>query len=428
MAFFNPLSRAFGLDIGDRTFKVAQIAKLRRRAKMPYRLTAWGSISVPEGVMDKGEVQNMADAAEFVGRLVSETRGLKGRGVVACLPEAKSFVKLVEIEKEAKDADIQRLVIKEIEQNIPLKFDEIYYDWQLIEDAPPPKPEAETPPPAEKAGDDEGADAEDDAEGPAADAEDGGAETAAEPEETAPEDGPEKEPAVKPTRDPGKVRVLIAAAPKKIIDDYAQMLETAGLAPLAFEIEAVAIARAIVPLDEDFYDPIGILDLGATRSSLVIYDEGVLQMSISIPISGHELTKLVSDKFNISEKDAELVKIECGLDATRCEDRMWKIMLPVIDDMSSKIRNALRFYKIGFQMGKKIERLYLCGGGAHFREIDTVLSRKLTIKVRPGDALVNIRKPRSFEDAKSLTYTTAIGLALRAADESEKYRGSFLHI
>ncbi len=428
MAFFNPLSKAFGLDIGDRTFKVAQIAKVRR-TKMPYRLTAWGSIAVPEGVMERGEVQDMAAAADFVNQLIGQTKGLKGRGVVACLPEAKSFVKLVEIEKGLNDKDVQALVAREIEQNIPLKFDEIYYDWQQVEDAPAPKPEARSQEPAADKEEDEGRTEE------AADRENGEEETPAEAQGEAEErtngaDEEEKEPAAEPPPAvPGdRTRVLIAAAPKNIIDGYSQMLEMAGLAPLAFEIEAVAIARAIVPIDESFFDPIGILDIGATRSSLVIYDEGVLQMSISIPISGYELTKMIGEKLGISHDDAELVKVECGLDANRCEDRMWKILLPVIDDMSAKIRNALRFYKIGFALGKKIERLYLCGGGAHFREIDTVLSRKLTIKVRRGDALVNIRKPKTFQDDKSLTYTTAIGLALRAADESEKYRGSFLHI
>jgi type IV pilus assembly protein PilM len=401
---FNPLSQAFGLDIGDRTFKVAQLA-CGGRPGQPCRLTAWGSISIPEGIMDKGEVLNMAQAAGYVRQLIDQTRGLKGKAVIACLPEAKSFVKAVEIQPGISESEIKQAVLKEIEQNIPLKTDEIYYDWQIIQDQelPPAQPAAAAAPEttateALKNADEKKTETE------------MGAETAA-PAEAVP-----------------KSRILIAAAPKNLIDGYSQMLETAGLAPLAFEIEAVAIARAIVPYDEQFSEAVGILDLGATRSSLVIYDGGILQMSISIPISGYELTKIISEQLQISMSDAELVKVECGLDANRCEDRLWRILRPAIDDMCAMIRNALRFYKVGFPMGKKVERLYLCGGGAHFREIDSVLSRKLTIKVRRGDALINMQMHKNFPEDKSLTYATAIGLGLRAVEEGRKYSGSIFSL
>ena len=120
-------------------------------------------------------------------------------------------------------------------------------------------------------------------------------------------------------------------------------------------------------------------------------------------------------------------KKECGLDADRCEDKMWNILLPLIDDITDKIRNALRFYKIGFPQGEKIERLYLCGGGALYKEIDTVLSRKLTIKAQRGNALANIalKLPKAFpKKDDALMYATAIGLAIRAADENEMHHNS----
>jgi len=402
---FNPLSQAFGLDIGDRSFKVIQMTS-GKRPDSPCRLTAWGGINIPEGIMDKGEVLNMAQAADYINKLLSQTRGLKGRAVVACLPEAKSFVKTVEVNAGISEAEIRQVVAKEIEMNIPLKPDEIYHDWQVIQgsELPPAAPaEAEPASPENNA---------------AEEIRGGKAEGAGEKAEPAGQTAAAAEAVAVP-----KSRILIAAAPRNLIDGYSQMLETAGLVPLAYEIEAVAMARAIIPFDEQFAEAIGVLDLGATRSSLVIYDGGILQMSISIPISGYELTKIISEKLQINESDAELVKIECGLDANRCEDRMWRILLPVIDDMCAKIKNALRFYKIGFPMGKKIERLYLCGGGAHFREIDSVLSRKLTIKVRRGDAMINTQIHKDFPEDKSLTYATAIGLALRGVVESRKYSG-----
>src|SRR5688572_346500 len=388
MALLNPLSNAFGLDVGDRTFKLVQVR--RSRGARPYRLIAWNSIEVPEGVMERGDIKDMDKAVEYLTKLVHTAKGsLGGRATVACLPEAKTFIKIIEIPAGSSEDDLRRAVIREIESNIPLPPEDIYYDWQVLEERAPAPPEAEP--------------------------------EAAEP----PAEGAEAVPPHAPQRPP--MQVLMGAAPNTLVDDYTNLLERAGLAPVALEIEAMAISRAIVPFDEPIEEAVGILDIGATRSSLVIYDSGALQMSISIPISGIAITKLVSESLGVSMEDAELLKRECGLDATRCEDKMWKILLPLIDDMTEKIRNALRFYKIGFPAGKKIERLYLCGGGAQFREIDSVLSRKLTIKARRGDSLTNLdeRLPSTFpKKEEALGYATAIGLAMRAADENAKYRNA----
>ncbi len=394
---FNPLSDAFGLDIGDRTFKLVQVVRRHHGKHSPYRIVGWNSVDVPEGIMERGEVRDMAKAVERLTQLLRAPHGaVRGRAAVACLPEAKTFIKIIEAESGSSDDTLRKAVMTEIEQNIPLPPEEIYFDWQNIDELTKAEAAAALKDEKKKA------------------------------EARAENEG--KEPSEEPPAPEEKVmhRILMGAAPKQLVDDYTALLEGAGLAPIALEIEATAISRAIVPEKETIDEAVGILDIGATRSSLVIYDSGALQMSISIPISGMAITKLVSESLGVSMDDAELLKRECGLDANRCEDKMWKILLPLIDDMTEKIRNALRFYKIGFPSGKKIERLYLCGGGAQFHEIDSVLSRKLAIKVRRGDALANVdtKLPKDFPKGEALTYATAIGLALRAADENEKYKSA----
>ncbi len=419
MPLMNPLNYAFGLDIGDRSFKIAQVARHSSK-KTPRKLTAWGSVDVPEGIMERGEIVDPEKAAEHLIKLVSEAKGrLKGRAVVGCLPEARSFVKVIEMEQSSDRDVIRKAVSKEIEQNIPLPTEEIYYDWHLIgqeRKTPILQPTPEKPlAVAEKTEETEKKD-----EVKSTETENSEQEQVL--ESTQKEDAPQ----APPPEEHKMMRVMLAAAPRTLVDGYVQMMETAGLAPVALEIEATAIARAIIPTNDPLNEPLGILDIGATRSSLIICDEDAMQMSISVPLSGNELTEIISEKLEIELTDAELVKIECGLDAHRCEDKMWNILLPIVDDISNKIRNSLRFYRITFPTGKKIEKLILCGGGAYFRDIDTVLSRKLTIKVKRGDSLVNLSKlPKDFSEEGSLSYTTAIGLALRASDENERFRHSF---
>jgi Tfp pilus assembly PilM family ATPase len=423
----NPLSNAFGLDIGDRSFKLAQLRKGRGKNN-PYKLTAWSSVDVPEGIMNKGDVNENERATELLIKLMSDAKGrLKGRSVVACLPEAKTFIKIIDAKDGQNKEQLEKAVKKEIELNIPLPPNEIYYDWQLIR---PGEGEMEALTPKQmkkerkkkKEAKEKEATKENDKKDSS---EDNGADPEGEAKEPSLEEQMEEQAELK--KNGNDTKILLGAAPKKLVDDYTTILDMAGLAPIALEIEATAISRCIAPVKEGLPEAIGILDIGATRSSLVIYDRGMIQMSISIPISGIQITETISEALTINMNEAEILKRECGLDANRCEDKIWKIIAPLIDDITQKIRNALRFYKIGFPYGKKVEHMFLCGGGAHFREVDTVLSNQLAIKVDRGDALVNIKKSatRKFPHDQALSFATAIGLGMRAANESSRRTHSF---
>lgn len=437
----NPLSNAFGLDIGDRSFKLAQLKKTRGRSG-PYRLTAWSSIDVPEGIMNKGDVTDYEKAASLLTELMKKAHGrLKGRAVVACLPEAKTFIKIIDAKEGQSEQQLNKAVRREIELNIPLPPDEIYFDWQLVrphgsedEDNTAKKKKKRKKEPKgkkdKKSKDEDGAKEEAD-ENEKPKEEDAPAEPApdeaADDKEEKTEEQQMEEQAARAADGVEPAKILLGAAPKKLVDDYTSILDMAGLAPIALEIEATAISRCIAPAFEGLPEAIGILDIGATRSSLVVYDRGMIQMSISIPISGIQITDTISKALSINMDEAEILKRECGLDANRCEDKIWKIISPLIDDMTQKIRNALRFYKIGFPYGKKVEHMYLCGGGAHFREVDTVLSNQLAIRVERGDGLINVRKPapRKFPHDQALSFATAIGLGIRAANEANRRMTGF---
>lgn len=422
----NPLSNAFGLDIGDRSFKLAQLKKTRGK-NGPFRLMAWSSIDVPEGIMNKGEVADYDKAAALLSELLQNARGrIKGRAVVACLPEAKTFIKIIDAKEGQSESQLNKAVKREIELNIPLPPEEIYHDWQLIRPHGSEQEQTKSTLKKAKKADKEEKKEEENQEGNGADE--------GKPEENEDADRTEETGAEQSMEEQAELaeqagetnKILLGAAPKKLVDDYTTILDRAGLAPIALEIEATAISRCVAPTFESLPEAIGILDIGATRSSLVVYDRGMIQMSISIPISGIQITETISKALSINMDEAEILKRECGLDANRCEDRIWKIIAPLIDDMTQKIRNALRFYKIGFPYGKKVEHMYLCGGGAHFREVDTVLSNQLAIKVERGDALTNVRKPipKKFPHDQALSFATAIGLGIRAANEANRRMNS----
>lgn len=110
--------------------------------------------------------------------------------------------------------------------------------------------------------------------------------------------------------------VLIAALPKKTVDPYLNCLKKTGLLPQALEIESLAIARALIKNEISPF-PVLLIDLGATRTSFIIFSGYSLRFTDSIPVSAHKFTEAIAKTLNTDLKKAEELKIKYGLEIDR---------------------------------------------------------------------------------------------------------------
>lgn len=210
-----------------------------------------------------------------------------------------------------------------------------------------------------------------------------------------------------------EAKVLVGAAPKIVVDSYFTALEKSGVRAMALEIEAAAIIRCLI-LENDNTARI-IIDFGAARTGLIVYDQGTIQFTVSLPISGNGITDTISKTLNLDRQKAEKAKIVCGLDPSKCEGALLKILDDSINQLVDQIKKTIKFYQINFQIKNKIGEIVICGGGANFLNIDKILTEKLKVSVKIGDPLTNIgqSKKLNIPKDKALSYTTAIGLAMR---------------
>ncbi|PIT93932.1 hypothetical protein COU00_01710 [Candidatus Falkowbacteria bacterium CG10_big_fil_rev_8_21_14_0_10_43_11] len=230
-------------------------------------------------------------------------------------------------------------------------------------------------------------------------------------------------------------KILIAAVPKKIADDYAAILEGVGLLPVALEIEAAAIARSILPLAYESDKTTLILDIGASRSGLIAYADGAILFTASLPISGKKYTAIIAQKLNLTLAKAEEAKIICGLDSQAAQGIIAKTLKQMTDELVAKIKAALQHLAAYYPANLSVGQIYLCGGGASLLGLDAMLKQKLNIEVTIGDIFTNIRvtsrqkekylrekysavngeaQRRERQQDFSLTFAAAAGLALRS--------------
>ncbi len=230
-----------------------------------------------------------------------------------------------------------------------------------------------------------------------------------------------------PNRPDGKMTVLITASPKEYVDDLVNVIKAAGLAPLALEVESQATARSLISRTDE---TVLIMDISTVRTSLIIYGQGALQFTSSLPVAGVVFTDSISKTLGIDFDQAEKLKIQYGLEAVGEGSKIKKALLPVLNTLLSEIKNTIRFYEEHSGETSKIHRLFLTGGSSKLKHLPSFLFDRLTrqdendhalrsipgLKVELGNPWVNVLKkgevpPLSREE--SLSFATVIGLALR---------------
>ncbi|MDX9893292.1 MAG: type IV pilus assembly protein PilM [Patescibacteria group bacterium] len=346
-------NNAFGLDISDRALRLVQIKK----KGSGLTVSSYNELTLEPGIIDGGEIIEPEKVSLKIDKLIKEAKGDKivTKNVIAVLPEQKTFVKMINVanlggKKDLADGD----VLTEIQNHIPLAIDEIYLDWKILK------------------------------------------------------------------QNGSSAQILAGATPKDISESYLKLIKKSGLIPLALEIEAIAIIRSIINEKEQIKSGQNIakliIDFGAARSGLIVYDQGTVQFTVSLPISGNKISETIAKTLKIDYKKADQAKIVCGLDQKKCEGAILKILMSSIDNLTTHIKKSITYYQSNFPQANPIAEIIICGGGANLLDIDKILSTKLKLPATIGNPLTNtaINKKLELDDKKIKSYTTAIGLALRA--------------
>jgi type IV pilus assembly protein PilM len=221
------------------------------------------------------------------------------------------------------------------------------------------------------------------------------------------------------------ILVEVVAISATMMESYLSVFSRAGLTPLSFEIEAQAIARAVIPVGDN--SPIMIVDFGDTRTGVSISKNGRVFLTTTLSIGGVDLTNMIAKNFSLSFDEAEKMKHEYGLnEISKIED-----IFPAILNGISILRDELNKQYIYWENHnsingdhEQINHIILCGGDANLAGLSEYLELSMKIKVENANIWVNILEKdniipeMSFEE--SLSYATVLGLALGSFDYKSK--------
>jgi len=189
--------------------------------------------------------------------------------------------------------------------------------------------------------------------------------------------------------------ILMAAAPKRLVDDYVEMAKAAGLELAALETKPIAVGRAVIPQKSEA--GIAIAHIGTEITRISIWDKGEIRLVTTVAKGkNHILENIVASDPRV--KTAEKAKID-----EKNISEVSQAMAPVVDELIE----AIRYHQNRGYKPSAVKEIYLCGSGAVIKGVDKFISDQIKIPAKIAQPKYKTREPVNPDSI------TAFGLALR---------------
>ena len=233
-----------GLDIGTQTIKAVEV----KGAGNALTVTALAMVNTPPGLIQGGMIVDPKALGAVVKNLCGKNGIRSGRVISAAAGADAVVVRVIEVPKMTP-AELAETMKWEIERHIPFAANDVELSYQPIDD------------PATIAAD------------------------SANP----------------------NMEVLLAVARRDMVSLHLDTLQAAGLKPVAIDIEALAVGRALIDLNKHGLATknVVIVNIGAALTEVGVFKSGLLRFPRIIPMAGDNITRAISDGLGISMEDAE---------------------------------------------------------------------------------------------------------------------------
>ena len=119
-----------GMDISDTSLKYIQF-QLDKKGGTQFQISHWGDIDIPEGVLNRGVVDDVKKLSEAIREVKSKT-GIEM--VRVSLPEERAYLFETEIKRGTPFKEIRGLLEFRLEENVPLSPRDAFFDYDIFED------------------------------------------------------------------------------------------------------------------------------------------------------------------------------------------------------------------------------------------------------------------------------------------------------
>lgn len=214
-------------------------------------------------------------------------------------------------------------------------------------------------------------------------------------------------------KDPKKMEVMLSSVPSAFVESRLDMLEGIGLNVIAFEPEALAMVRALLPADANATQM--ILNVGDRTSDIIIAINGIPHLVRAIPIGWESLVRMASQNLNVDAAQAQQFILKFGLSPGKLEGKVHAAILGTVDNLVAEIEKSLKFFRDRYPHAA-LERIIVTGVAAVVPEMPLYIANHFGINIEIGNSWRNVSFPPAQQNellTVSNHFPVAVGLAER---------------
>ncbi len=217
----------------------------------------------------------------------------------------------------------------------------------------------------------------------------------------------------------GFMEVILVAAKKQIVHDYAAVVRDAGLSPAVVDVAAFSAQNAFeANYDLALGETAVLINIGAASSNINIVRDRMSLFTRDMTVGGNTLTEEIQRQLGAPAEEAEAYKVggsqsERGL----IPQEVAPIIEQVSEVMAGELQRSIDFYLE--QAGEtNVSRVWLAGGGAKVGALQRAIARRSRLDVQVADAWRRVDLDPNLDGAFLAAHApeavVGLGLALRA--------------
>ena len=230
-----------------------------------------------------------------------------------------------------------------------------------------------------------------------------------------------------------KTRVLVTAVPRELAKNYYDLMQAMGLQPAVLDIQSNAVDKLLAMRiqingeDQMNGEAVAMLDIGYSHINVIVMEKGHYKFNRFVNLGArnidHNLANFMDVSFDEAEKfkhgigdlskDLEMsdVEIDPG-DDVATQMRVLNIVRNTVDSWVEDIERIFKYYTTR-AAGNTIDAIYLYGGTAQMRGLDTYLQDAFNIKTSSVHSMTNVNINHYSGDASLASYINALGTMIR---------------
>jgi len=346
-----------GLDIGSSSIKAVELKSKKKGKEELYELFKLGYEVLPYDAIVEGTIIDTTTVAEIIKMVFNENR-IDNKNVIISVSGNAVIIKKISLHPMEPD-ELAESIIWEAKHNIPYAYEEINIDYAIME-------------PAQKK---EGEDLD----------------------------------------------ILLVAAKKDKIENYSNVIHQARKNLEAIEVDVFALQNTLeLNYPEIFQEKtVAIVNIGAHITNIIVIEKGNPQLFRDVALGGFFFTDHISKELNISLDEAE--KIIKGIPLENVNPEQTELALDMnTKELLEEIEKTFSFYEAGEKKDKKIDHIFLSGGLAKLKNLNSQFEDKLKTKTEILDPFRKISfSEKKFDPAyiqeMAPLFGVAVGLATRKA-------------